>query len=118
MIFYDYNGEPVAYSEDDIHIYLFTGEPVAYFDKDAVYGYNGKQLGWFNNGWIRDLNGCCVFFTENSTGSGPVKPVKHVCPEKSIKHVKPVKCMKAVQNIRPVSCLDWSPLTGTAFFTQ
>ena len=65
MVFYDNYGRPTAYTEDDIHIYLFTGEPVAYIDRDAVYGYNGRQFGWFQNGWIRDLNGCCVFFSES-----------------------------------------------------
>ena len=118
MTFYDYTGEPIAYSEDNIHIYLYTGEPVAYFDRDAVYGFNGKQFGWFNNGWIRDLNGNCVFFTENATGYGPVKPVKHICPVKGVKHVKPVKCVQAVLRVRPVSCLNWSSLSGIAFFTQ
>ena len=118
MTFYDYNGEPIAYSEDNIHIYLFTGEPVAYFDRDTVYGFNGKQFGWYYNGWIRDLNGYCVFFTENSTGSGPVKPVKHICPVKCVKHVKPVKSVKEVRRVRPVNCLNWSPLSGIAFFAQ
>ena len=80
MVFYDNHGRPTAYTEDDIHIYLFTGEPVAYIDRDAVYGYNGKHLGWFSNGWIRDLNGCCVFFSEKANGCGPVKPIKYICP--------------------------------------
>ena len=32
MVFYDNHGRPTAYTEDDVHIYLFTGEPVAYLD--------------------------------------------------------------------------------------
>ena len=79
MTFYDSHGKATAYLHDDgIHIYLFNGRPVAYLYDDAVYGFNGHQFGWFEDGWIRDLNGCCVFFTENATGSGPVKPVKCV----------------------------------------
>ena len=50
MVFYDNCGHPTAYTEDDIHIYLFTGEPVAYLHTDAVYGYNGRQIGWFRDG--------------------------------------------------------------------
>lgn len=118
MIFYDNYGRPTAYTEGDAHIYLFTGEAVAYIDRDAVYGYNGKQLGWFEDGWIRDLNGCCVFFSENATGSGPVKPVKHVCPVKNVKHIKPIKHVKEVRCVRAVNNSSWSQLSGIVFFAQ
>lgn len=118
MVFYDNHGGPTAYTEDGVHIYLFTGEPVAYLDRDAVYGYNGRQFGWFDNGWIRDLNGECVFFSENARGSGPVKPVKHICPKKCIKHIKPIKCIKEIRRVRAVNHLGWSQLSGIAFFKQ
>ena len=118
MVFYDNHGRPTAYTEDDIHIYLFTGEPVAYLHEDTVYGYNGRQFGWFHDGWIRDLNGNCVFFTENATGSGPIKPVKHVCPVKCVKRVKPVKHIKRVRRIKAVKKLNWSQLSGVVFFAQ
>ena len=118
MVFYDNHGRPTAYTEDDVHIYLFTGEPVAYLDDDAVYGFNGHQFGWFENGWIRDLDGYCVFFTENATGSGPVKPVKHVCPVKHVKRVKPVKHVKRVRRVKAVKKLSWSQLSGVMFFAQ
>lgn len=47
--------EPIAYSEDGEHILLLSGEAVAYLSADAVYAYNGYQLGWFEDGWVRDL---------------------------------------------------------------
>ena len=118
MVFYDRNGKPTAYTEDDTHIFLFTGEPVAYFDKDAVYGFNGRQFGWYDDGWIRDLYGCCVFFSENATGSGPVKPVKCICPVKCVKWIKPVKSVKNVRHVKPTKCLSWSSLSGIPFFEQ
>ena len=103
MVFYDNRGRPTAYIEDNVHIYLFTGEPVAYLDRDAAYGFNGHQFGWFENGWVRDLDGCCVFFTENATGPGPIKPVKHV---------------KRVRRIKAAKKMSWSQLSGEAFFAQ
>lgn len=118
MTLYDRSGTPTAYSEDGEHIYLFNGQPVAYFYENTVYGYNGHQFGWFENGWVRDLQGKCVFFSENATGSGPVKPVKKVTPVKSVKRIKPVKHVKQVRKVRPVSSLNWSPLSGTLFFHQ
>lgn len=109
MVFYDNHGEPTAYTEDGVHIYLFSGEPVAYLDHDAIYGYNGRQFGWFDNGWMRDLNGDCVFFSEKATRSGPVKPVKHICP---------IKCIKEIRRVRAVNRLGWSQLSGIEFFKQ
>ncbi len=118
MILYDKEGTPIAYSEDDEHIFLFTGEPAAYFYENAVYGFNGHQLGWFENGWIRDLDGKCVFYTENASGSGPVKPVKHITPIKHIKHIVPIKHIRQIKRIRAVNSLQWSILSGIQFFNQ
>ena len=118
MVFYDNHGRPTAYTEDDIHIYLFTGEPVAYLHEDAVYGYNGRQFGWFQDGWIRDLNGNCVFFTENTTGSGPLKPLKQLKPLKSLKQLRPLKALRELKRLRPLNRLSWSQLSGKQFFVQ
>ena len=85
---------------------------------DAIYGYNGHQLGWFEEGWIRDLGGRCVFFTENTNGYGPVKPVKHVKPVKSVRYVKPVKSARCAKYAKAVKSLSWSSLSGRAFFIQ
>lgn len=110
MTFYDSHGNPSAYLYDDgEHIYLFNGKPVAYLHENTVYGYNGHQYGWFENGWIIDLNGYCVFFTESASGSGPVKPAKHVKPVKSVRHAKYAKAAKS---------LLWSKLSGEQFFNQ
>ena len=117
MILYDNNGIPTAYSEDGEHIYLFNGQPVAYFYENTVYGYNGHQFGWFENGWIRDLQGACAFYTEYASG-GPVKPVKQVKPVKSVKGVKPVKGVKAVRRVKPVFSYSWSPYYNEMFFLQ
>ena len=118
MTLYDRNGRPPAYSEDDEHIYLFTGQPVAYFHENAVYGFNGHQFGWFENGWVRDLNGKCVFFSENSCGSGPAKPAKYAKPAKSAKYAKPAKCARYAKYAKAASAVSWSELSGIQFFNQ
>ena len=61
ITFYDSHGKPTAYTEDNEHIYLFSGKPVAYIDGSSVYSYSGRHLGWFDEGWIRDNSGYCVF---------------------------------------------------------
>jgi len=113
--FYSKSGKPVAYTDDGQHVYLFSGRPVAHLLGDAVYSYSGRHIGWFENGWIRDTKGACVFFTSDAIG-GPVKPVKHVKPVKGVKHVKPVKGVTHVKSVKAVKSLSWSPLSGEQFF--
>ena len=70
MTFYNSHGKPIAYLADEQHIFLFNGRPVAYLYDNKVYGFNGHHFGWFEDGWIRDKRGRCVFFTEDASGSG------------------------------------------------
>ena len=115
MTFYDCDGAPVAYTEDNETIYLFTGEPVAYFYENAVYSFSGVHLGWFENGWIRDLHGSCVFFSEDSTG-GPLKPLKQLKPLKSLKQLKPLRSLRELKHLKALNRLSWSQKSGRAFF--
>lgn len=113
--FYDSQGKPIAYTEDDIHIYLFSGKAVAYLDGSSVYAYNGKHLGRFEDGWIRDNQGHCVFFTQEVSG-GPMKPIKKIKPMKRMKKMKPMKRMKKMKPMRPMNRRAWSDLSGEHFF--
>ena len=113
--FYSKSGEPIAYTEDGQHIYMFSGRPAAFLSGDAIYLFSGKHIGWFEDGWIRDRQGRAVFFTSDAYG-GPIKPVKRVKPVKGVKQVKPVKGVKQVKSIKPIKALSWSDLSGKQFF--
>lgn len=119
MTFYDLHGKPISYlSDGGLHIYLFNGKPVAYLYQNAVYGYNGHQLGWFENGWVRDLNGYCVFFCEIANGSGPAKPTKGTKPAKRPRRAKPTKCARQAKSAKASKRASWSKLSGEQFFVQ
>lgn len=116
MTFYDCTGAAVAYSDDGEAIYLYTGEPVAYLNSDSVFAYSGRHLGFFEDGWVRDHHGMCVFFSENSQG-GPVRPVRGVTPVRSARGVLPVRGVRQVPPVRAVRELGWSPLSGRRYWT-
>ncbi|SFO29965.1 hypothetical protein SAMN04487831_11745 [Pseudobutyrivibrio sp. UC1225] len=116
MIFYDSHGRPIAYTEDAKHIFLFNGRPVAYLHNDLVYSFHGKQLGRINNGWVRDLHGGCVFFTEVAQGGGPAKPAKHTTPAKGAKYALPAKAARHAPFAKAANSLSWSRLSGIQFF--
>jgi len=50
------------------------GETPAFSRRDAVYDYDGNQLGWLLNAFFRDANGDAVAFMNGSVG-GPLAPV-------------------------------------------
>ena len=94
---------------------MFDGKPVAYFHKNSIYTFQGSHIGRFEDGWIRDNDGYCVFFTPDAKG-GPIKPVKRVKPVKSVKQVKPVKSVKQIAPVKKVNKLSWSSYSTSDFF--
>lgn len=115
MVFYSKSGQPIAYTEDGQHLYLFSGKPVAYLSNDAVYSFSGEHLGWFEDGWIRDTERKCVFFTSQAR-SGPAKPIKRMKPIKHVKQMKPIKGVKQVRCVKGIKSRLWSDLSGEQFF--
>jgi len=93
------NGDAVAYIalSDELTIYMWSGKPVAYLSEDSsggyhVYGFNGKHLGWFVSGIVRDHKSdaaCAVKETMNSTNFEPFKSFKEFKPFKAFQEFAP-----------------------------
>jgi hypothetical protein len=115
--FYDQFGNPIGYTDDGEHIYLFSGLPVGYLHAESVYSYPGRHLGRLENGLVRDHEGAVAFFTPGSSG-GPLKPVKQLKSLKGIKQIRPIRGVRQIRPIKPVNLLSWSPLSSEAFFYQ
>ena len=102
---------------DDLNIYLWSGDPVAYLVRDSggdfhVYGFNGKHLGWFVGGIIRDHEGdaaCAV----KSVISNP-----HLEPLKSLKSLAPLKSLREMAPLRPLFSQQWGELPCRFFLKQ
>jgi hypothetical protein len=101
------HGRPVAYLADDRKtIYTWDGRAVAYILEDKVYGWNGRHLGWFNDGTVFDIFGLRAGFVRNKspipTQMEPLKPEKRL---------KPVKNPRQVPVAKPVLCYGYSQKT-------
>lgn len=118
MTFYDRSGKTVAYTEDDVHIFLYSGYPVGYLYNGSVYSYSGRHLGMLRTGWIRDHAGACVFFTDEATNGGPPMPAKHVKPPKLLKKPKPLKGRREAPPPRADDTDEWSQHGAETFFIQ
>lgn len=97
---FDSRGVPIAYIDydDDLIIYAFSGTPLAYLNENNVYGFNGKHLGWFENGFLWDHSGLRAGFTQEVspvfTQFEPFKRFKKFKPFKSFRQATPFKPFK------------------------
>ena len=114
--FYNQNGKPIIYTDDNVHLFSYSGKPVGYIHEDIVFTFNGKPLGYLVDGWIRDTNGYCVFFSENATG-GVVKPLKQFLPLKSCKQLMPLKSTRQNSIISFIKRNAWSRYSDLDFFS-
>jgi hypothetical protein len=100
---FDSQGEAVAYvsPDDENNIYLWSGKPVAYLKREGrevhVYGFNGKHLGWFVGGIIRDHEGNGVGFIQ-----GAVTTLTKLEPLKSLKALAPLKNLAELPPLQPL----------------
>lgn len=115
--FFDSKGAAVVYfdTSDPERTFCFwsEGAPVSYMDEDSVYGFNGKHLGWLQNGAIYDHDGNVVAATA-ARFSDPVQSP----PLKGPKEYKPYKDYKEYRPYKPVFNTTWSEMTAHAFFLQ
>jgi len=106
-------GSPEAYisfSGDNPTIYIWSGKPVAYLSSSVgggfnVYGFNGKHLGWYVDGAVRNHEGnpvCGVHRVVRDVSLPKPEPLK------SIKQLLPLKSSKELAPPRPLYRRQWS----------
>lgn len=118
ITFYNSYGAPIAYLDSDgVHIFGFDGTPLGYLKNEKVYNFEGRFLGWFENGWLYDLTNSPTFFTEEAKG-GPLKPLKQLKPLKGLKQLKPLKGLKELTPLKPLRSLNWSEFSDEMYFDQ
>ena len=114
---FDGKGRASAYITDDLTVYLWSGEPVAYLERDRgrefhVHGFNGKHLGWFVGGVVRDHEGNAACATREAISNPQPEPLK------SLKSLKPLKSLKELAPLRPLFSLQWGELPCRFFLKQ
>ncbi|MBL4788620.1 MAG: hypothetical protein JKY60_20440 [Kordiimonadaceae bacterium] len=115
--FFAMSGQPVCYSPDGEHLYLWDGNSVGYITNEKVYAYSGKLVGWFYNGWLYDQRNCPALFSEVASG-GPAKPAKRAKPAKAARGARPAKGAKQATPARPARSVSWSVFSSEAYFLQ
>lgn len=112
---FDYRGIAIAHVQGSV-IYLISGKPVAYMQNEFVYAYSGRQIGTYEEGRLRDLSGCCVFYNDNKPGFGPIPPIPQIPPIPAISAIPPIPPIPAIPRIKAIPTNTWSKLSGVQFF--
>lgn len=109
---FDNSGTATAYIADDREetIYMWSGEAVAYLKQEHVYGFNGKHLGWFDAGVVRDSGGSAVGYVKNTCPK-----ITKIEPIKKIKKIKKIKSICKIAPIRPINKMGASTTPLEAF---
>jgi len=106
---YNSNGKAVAYitTSDDYTIYLWNGKPVAYLYENMkrihIYNFEGKHLGWFEDGVIIDRKGNAVGFVK-----GALDVPTQLESFKGFKQFKPFKGFRELPPLKSVFSGKWS----------
>jgi hypothetical protein len=96
------------FDEESGHFISLRGDNLAFIDGNSIYDWNGRHVGWWQDGHIRDRTGAVVLLTADAQNMGVTKPVRAVHPVKPVRHVAPVKPIKDARPDRPASRLAWS----------
>jgi hypothetical protein len=112
-------GKAAAYIavEDGMTIYLWGGKPVAYLEPDKggggfhIYGFNGKHLGWFVQGVVRDHDGDAACAVKEKMRTTDFEPFK------AFKEFKPFKAFKEFAPFRPAFSKSFGSATCSLFLT-
>lgn len=115
IVFYNKNGRPVAYTQDQATIYLYSGEPVAYLVQDAICAFDGRHLGWFVEGRVLDDAGGDVFFTDLAMG-WPPKPIELAPLPKGVKRARPIRRKRGSSPACPKRKRAWAARSSEVFF--
>jgi 4-fold beta flower protein len=112
------DGAAAAYVTPDLTVYLWSGLPTAYLYPDPaggfhVYGFNGRHLGWYAAGAMRDHSGLRVGVTNE--GFARVSEVQRV---RGVQQGPPERGVRQTPPARPVFGADWSRTYLEEFLLQ
>ena len=113
-------GKATAYiaTDEENTIYSWGGKPLAYLESDSsskdfdIYGFNGKHLGWFVQGVVRDHEGFATCAIRERIKSAQYEPYK------GYKQYKPYKAYKQYAPYRPAFSTGFGGVPCSVFLGQ
>lgn len=110
---YDRNGQTVGWLKDGV-IYDRTPKPRAFIHNGAIFTYDRRYIGRFDNGYFRDRSGRSVAFIKSASG-GPILPIPEIPPTPPILPIPPIAPIPPISPIPAMPSLSWSNLDWETF---
>ena len=110
---FDEHGKTVSWLSKDV-IYDLGGEEIAFIKDKAVFTYDGKYVGIFENGFFRDKSGHAVAFLTGAYG-GPKLPTPEIPPVPPVPAKHPVPSSPPAMSEDPTVKSKWSRIDWIEF---
>lgn len=118
-VIYNRFGEPLLRLLKNGRFVGFDGKSYGFLAKSNLYNYQGKHVGWFEKGIVRDHNGLCVGFGENPTDTPrPFTPFKQFKPFRGFVEMEPFRPFKERSPFKPFKKFGWSRIDLIDLFSS
>lgn len=109
-IIFDRFGTPAFRILTDNRIVGFDGSHIGVLGSNgAVYNYTPKQVGWYEKGVFRDMDGTVAGFGVSPTDfPAPIFPIRHLLPIRRIIRIPPVIPVLPIASIKPIKKFGWT----------
>ncbi len=108
-IIYNRFGKPIYRLFDNGRIVDFSGRSFGFLQGNSLYNYQGRHIGWYSNGIVRDHSGNVVGFGEVVTDSiHPFLPFKQFKPFAGFVQFEPFRPFLQFEPFRPFKSYLWS----------
>lgn len=125
-IIFDKNGNPSLIIKDNYLIIFKNSKYAGCIQEDKVYDFNGRQRAWLEGGFLIDLNGKIVGFTEQISDSDKnrfklpaTKNLKTKAPPKTDPPLEPALFLtqNIKDKIKPSRNTKWSNMNPSTLMT-
>ncbi len=87
----------------------FSGRNIGFLSGDNLYNDEGRHVGWYEGGIMRDHGGFCTGFGENVTDQlHPLLPVRQLKPVPALPRFEPLRPPKRLSPLKPYKSFRWS----------
>ncbi len=116
-VIYDRFGAPRVRIFENGNVTNFQGQHIGFIKGDCVYNYKGLQVGWYERGVLRDLNGNTSGFSENPTDIiKPLLPLRQLKPLAGLTQLAPLRPLTELRHLKPLRSFSWSQLEPEQLF--
>lgn len=106
---YDSGGSVHAWLDEDVVRNLGGSVVALVMDGDRIVDTSGRNAGWFEDGWLEDVDGHALGFLSDA-GPGPAMPMKGLTPLRPLRGLRPLRPVRPVKPIEPVRSRSWARL--------